>query len=329
MSTDQNLDDSWNKYWKHGFLTSCSTAFAGNYEGAIKDCWLSFFSALSPGDRVLDICTGNGAIAMIANEVSRDRGLGLEIHGIDSAAIQPCETVTRDRDLLEGIRFHGGTPAESTGFDAGYFQAIAGQYALEYTDLDACAAEMARIAAPGAHLQFIVHHTGSIVMETSREEIRNAALLFEESRFFDRARALIERVGAAETATARRALRHDPRAEADREALNQAAATVSKAAEASPHPQFLQIAIKNVAEAYRRCQSDGVDTALALLEECRATLLANLERLEDLMAAGRDEAQIAEVAAAFAHHGLRSESPDLVRHDNGPLMGWLVTARRS
>jgi ubiquinone/menaquinone biosynthesis C-methylase UbiE len=329
MDHEDRQDDSWNKYWEHGFLTSCSNAFAGNYEGTLRDCWLSFFGRLSRGSRVLDLCTGNGAIAMIANEVSREKGMELEIHGIDSAAIRPHETVSRGRELLDGIRFHGGVAAESTGFEDQYFQAIAGQYALEYTDVDACAAEMARIAAPGAVLQFIVHHDRSIVMKTSQEEIRNAALLFEETLLFDRARAVIERVGLARTPAARRALKYDPEAEAAREALNRAAARVSEASEASPHPQFLQMAMKNVAEAYRRCCSEGVDAGLAVLEEGRGTILANLERLEDLMAAGRNEAQMTEITAAFARHGLSSEAPAIVRHDDGPLMGWILSARRS
>lgn len=329
MTRDQTQDDSWNKYWEHGFLTSCRNAFAGNYDGAIKDRWIAFFSSLSKGDRVLDICTGNGAIAMIANEVSRERGLDLEIHGIDSAAIRPRETVTRDRELLEGIRFRGGTPAEATGFEDRYFHAIAGQYALEYTDIEGCVEEMARISAPGARLQFIVHHDHSIVMETSREEIRNAELLFEESGIFHKAGVLIRKVGQAETPEARLALKTDPEAEAARDALNTAAARVAQAAEASEHPQFLHMALQNVAEAYRRCGHDGVSAALSLLEECRGRISANVERLEDLMAAGRTEEQIGHICTIFTAGGFHIDPPSLVHHDLGPLMGWVLTARRS
>jgi ubiquinone/menaquinone biosynthesis C-methylase UbiE len=328
MSSHRDQDDSWNKYWEHGFLTSCRNAFAGNYEGTIKTSWVSFFGALGAGSRVLDICTGNGAIAMIANEVSREKDLGLEIHGIDTAAIRPQDTVTRGRDLLDGISFHGGTPAESTGFGPAHFQAVSGQYALEYTDLESCAAEMARISAPAAKLQFIIHHHESIVMETSREEIRNAALLFADTRFFDRAAAIINKVGAAAGPEARRALASDPDAERAREALNRAAETVSRAAESSPHPQLLQMALQNVAEAYRRGVSGGLEPALALLEESRQRISANVERLKDLMGAGRNEAEMMEIRAIFADHGFQVDLPNLIHHERGPLMGWVLTAQR-
>ncbi len=328
MKSHRDQDDSWNKYWEHGFLTSCRNAFVGNYEGAIKARWVSFFGALASGDRVLDICTGNGAIAMIANEVSRDKGLDLEIHGIDSAAIRPHDTVTRNRDLLEGISFHPCTAAEDTGFEGACFQAVAGQYALEYTDLEGCAAELARISAPAARLQFIVHHDKSVVMETSREEIRNAALLFKETGFFDRAAAIIAIVGSASTPEARRSLGSDPEAERAREHLNRAAEAVSRAAEASPHPQLLQMALQNVAEAYRRCGSQGMDAGMTLLAECRQRISANVERLEDLMAAGRGEPDVAHMVAVFADHGFRADPPALIHHERGPLMGWMLTARR-
>jgi ubiquinone/menaquinone biosynthesis C-methylase UbiE len=329
MDHEDRQEDSWNKYWEHGFLTSCRNAFAGNYEGAIRDRWVDFFSSLSVGDRALDICTGNGAIAMIANQVSRDLGLELEIHGVDSAAIRPTETVTRNRELLEGIQFHGSTPAECTSFPEQYFQAIVGQYALEYTPIEGCVSEMARIAAPGARLQFIIHHDQSIVMDTSREEIRNVSLLFEETALFDKAAALILIVGSAGTPEARQALQNDPRAEAAREALNEAAARVTGAAESSEHPQLLHMALKNVAEAYKTCGTGGVQSALSLLQDCRERITANAERLEDLMSAGRTEAQVDNICAVFTTTGFEVEPPSLVHHERGPLMGWMLRARKS
>ena len=327
--TDRNsLDESWNKYWEHGFLTSCRNAFSCNYDGSIRARWEGLFASLDPGHRVLDICTGNGAIAMIANEVSRNNHLELEIHGIDAAAIRPHQTVTEGRELLEGIRFKGRTPAEDTGFDDGYFHAIVGQYALEYTDEQACVREMARISAPGARLQFIIHHDRSIVMETSREELRNAAILFEETRIFEHAARLIEQAGAATTAAEREALRRDPVAEAAREALNSAAAVVSEALQASPHPQLLQMALDNVAQAYRLLGPDGKDAALSHLAESRQRIDANVDRLKDLMAAGRTESQIDAIRSYFDDEGFITRAADVIHHEGGPLMGWLISATR-
>ena len=66
MNSETNRDDSWNKYWEHGFLTSCRNAFSGNYEGSIRAEWISFFGQLQPGARVLDLFSGTGALGLEA-----------------------------------------------------------------------------------------------------------------------------------------------------------------------------------------------------------------------------------------------------------------------
>jgi ubiquinone/menaquinone biosynthesis C-methylase UbiE len=319
-------DDSWNRYWEHGFLTSCRNAFAGNYEGELRAVWDRFFAELPAGTRVLDICTGNGAIAMIANDYARAHGTGFEIHGIDSAAIRPAETVQADRARLEGIVFHPSTPAEDTGLPGQHFGAITGQYAYEYTDESKTAPELARIARPGAPLQFVIHHTGSIVMETSREELANCEILFAETEIFERARAMIELVGAVAPAD-RAALAQNPEAERRREALNRAAARVSEAAAASPHPQLLQMALDRVGGAYKAL-AEGLDAALARLAEGRGMIESNRERLLDLMAAGRSRADFARMAAALADAGFDVAPPAEIHNDGGALMGWVLRAHR-
>jgi len=327
--TDRHAEqERWNRYWEHGFVTSCSGAFAGNYEGTLKTAWEDFFAELPAGARILDICTGNGAIAMIANQLARARDLDFEIHAIDSAIIRPLETVREDRDLLEGIRFHSQTAAEATPFADRYFNAISGQYAFEYTDESGCIRELARIAAPGCRMQLIIHHQGSLVIETSKEELRNGDLVFAETRIFDAAKAMIELVGNARSPAQKQALAHNPEAESRRLELNQAAERLSQAAQTSPHPELLQLALDRIASAYRAVAT-GPDTALARLEAGRQEIQANLDRLQDLMAASRSPEDIRRITAALAAAGFDTQHPEEFRHDNGPLMGWLVQAQLS
>lgn len=326
LSSADSTEDSWNRYWEHGFLTSCRDAFVSNYEGELRVVWERFFATLPAQTRLLDICTGNGAIAMIANDYSRQHDLEFEIHGIDSAAIRPCETVQNHRDLLDGIIFHPSTPAEDTGLPGGYFGAITGQYAYEYTDESRAAPELARICAPGAPLQFVVHHTGSIVMETSREELANCRIIFEEAAFFDRVRELIELVGAVPPRD-RAALAADPETERRRDALNQAAARLMGAARTSPHPQILKIALDKAAGAYKALGT-SVDAALAELTVGRQMIESNWERLLDLMAAGRSKEEIERMAGELQAAGFDVEAASGIHHDRGPLMGWVMKARR-
>ncbi|MGB5211483.1 MAG: methyltransferase domain-containing protein [Gammaproteobacteria bacterium] len=322
--TDRRAEqERWNRYWEHGFVTSCSGAFTGNYEGTLRTAWEDFFGELPAGARVLDICTGNGAIAMIANQVSRAGALNFEIDAIDSAIIRPMETVKERRDLLDGIRFHSQTAAESTPFPDRVFDAISGQYAFEYTDEAGCINEMARIAARGCRVQLIIHHERSVVIETSTEELRNGDLIFSETRVFDAAEAMIQLVGNARSAAEKQALARNPEAEVIRNRLNQAAASLGQAAQSSAHPELLQMALDRIAGAYRAV-GENLETALARLETGRQEIQANLARLQDLMAASRSPEDIRRITQALAHAGFESPDAEEFRHNGGPLMGWKV-----
>ena len=289
----------------------------------MRDVWERFFAELAPGARILDICTGNGAIAVIANEVSRAAGKGFEIHGVDRAQIDPAGTLKIDPALLEGIRFHARTPAERTPFDDRSFDAVVGQYALEYTDVAATCGEIARILEPGGRCLFVIHHADSIILETGREELRHARLLFE------RARALIERMAGARTAAERLALADDADAEEKRRLLNAAAADATAAIERSPHPEMLRTALGQVSRAFRALDEGGGDSALAQLAAAEADIRANEERLRDLLEAARDQEGMARIGTAMSAAGLEPAPFAPLRHEPGRLVGWMLEAVRS
>jgi ubiquinone/menaquinone biosynthesis C-methylase UbiE len=321
--------DQWDRYWAHGFVTSCALAFAANYEGRMRSVWEAFFAELAPGARILDICTGNGAIAIIANEVSRAAGKGFEIHAIDRAQIDPAGTLKIDPALLEGIQFHARTPAERTPFADRSFDAAVGQYALEYTDVPATCREIARILEPGGRCLFVIHHAESIILETGREELRHARLLFGETRLFERARALIERMAGARTAAERLALADDADAEEKRRLLNAAAADATAAIERSPHPEMLRTALGQISRAFRALDEGGGESALAQLAAAEADIRANEERLRDLLEAARDQDGMAGIGSVMTAAGLEPAPFAPLRHEPGRLVGWMLEVVRS
>lgn len=323
-------DDAWDRYWAHGFLTSCRNAFSGNYEGTVRALWEAFFAELGPDARILDIGTGNGAIPLIAAAAGLDANRRYDIHGIDLAAIRPEETVKTDRHLLEQIRFHPRTPAEATGFEPASVDAITGQYAFEYTDTARSAAELGRIAAPDARLMFVLHHSRSVVMETSREELANARIIFDETRLFSHAADLIRKVGTAETPEARRRLSSDPEAESLRHGLNAAAERVTKAIDSSAHPQLLQMAMHRVSDAYKALGGkNGLAEALEILATGETMITANADRLKDLMQAEVTPERMEKIRSELETAGFTLDPAEQLHHDGGPLMGWVLRGRKA
>ena len=179
--------DHWASYYRSGALVSCPTNPEPYYTMEVREAWAQFFSGLDDGDRILDLGTGNGPVALIASETARENARHYEIDGVDLADINPHQHVPGGANLLAGIRFHGGVNIESLPFSGQKFDAISGQYIVEYTDKGKTIAECARVLTPGGRCQFILHHDDSIIVRNALESLRQAELISK--------RKTIQRVG--------------------------------------------------------------------------------------------------------------------------------------
>lgn len=328
----KNADEDWDAYWAHGFLTSCANAFSGNYAGRIRATWDAFFDELPAGARLLDIATGNGAIALLASEYSLRNDKGFEVHGIDRARIDPASAWRGDEAVLQGVRFQGRISAERLPFDDGFFQAVTGQYALEYTDYPATIAELGRVISPGGSARFVLHHPDSVVINTSREEHSHGQLLLHETRIFDKARTLLGRIVKATEDGERGALASDSEAQAERDALNQAAARISAAAEKTTEPDLLTTALGHISQAFKAASGPSASkNALDALSAGEKEVRANLARLEDLLNAVVDDSKMAKMRALFEAASFATVDPVALYFKNENkelLMGWQLDCRR-
>jgi ubiquinone/menaquinone biosynthesis C-methylase UbiE len=165
--------DHWSDYWSSGALTSLPQDFRSNYDGEVAEFWRARFAEHGGSARVLDVCTGNGPIAILAAAYARDHGLDWRVEAVD-AAHPDVEIIAEhhgvDTDLIERIRFQGGTPIESLPYESKSFDLITSQYGLEYADLDQAAAELARVLSPGGILAFVHHAADSDMIRTMSAE---------------------------------------------------------------------------------------------------------------------------------------------------------------
>ncbi len=78
--------DHWAAYYRGGALVSCPVNAGLNYDQDVRDAWVRFFSSLPDGARILDIGTGNGAVALIAKEMAAERSRELHVTGVFSSS---------------------------------------------------------------------------------------------------------------------------------------------------------------------------------------------------------------------------------------------------
>ena len=158
---------AWSAYWSEGNITSLPNLFVDNYSGDVLRFWDEAFSTLEENGTVLDICTGNGAIAYLARDHADRRGIRFEIHAIDVAEIQP-RSREGDDSTINDVQFHSGVAVEATHCRNDYFDLIVGQFALEYCSIPEAVKELSRIIRDKGSLVLMMHHADSATAQRAR-----------------------------------------------------------------------------------------------------------------------------------------------------------------
>lgn len=168
----------WAAYWRKGTITTFHGRFAGNYDGAVRDYWHGLLSELPAGAAILDLATGNGALALLAQRHSAREGLGHKVTGIDYADIDPPKQFTGKAFArhLRAIDFRGGVRLEDTGLDAASFDLAISQFGFEYGEPEPSAREVARVLKPkAATFAAMLHHADSAIIRQAKDGLAQIA----------------------------------------------------------------------------------------------------------------------------------------------------------
>jgi len=309
--------EHWENYYRGGAIATCPMGPSSTYTLELRDLWIEFFAALDDGARVLDIGTGNGAIALLAGEAATTAGKRFEIHGADIAAIDPPRHVPNGAALFKGITFHPGMPTEKLDFAAGSIDAVSGQYALEYADLGKALAEVWRVLRPGGRALFVLHHDRSVLIRNAGESLRHGALVLEDTKILRRLRrhAIAER----ESAAAARVTWAE---------LSAAAARLRQAAAASHTPHVLHVVLDGVQKLLslrRRLSAAEFEREVDRFER---DVRASVRRLQDLVGSAQSSEQMEAIVATARRAGFECGQSEPQHHAGDNLVGWRLALSR-
>ncbi|NKI35017.1 class I SAM-dependent methyltransferase [Wenzhouxiangella sp. XN79A] len=181
---------SWSRYWASGALTSLPEDFRANYDGEIRSFWHGRCADVPDGGRVLDVCTGNGAVALLVAEGLAAMGQTATITAVDLADIQPQRIRQRFPALakyIDTIGFVGNQPFEAVALDDASQDLIVSQYGIEYCEPEPAARQCARLLKPGGRMALVTHATDSAMRATMQQELEQYEVL-ADSGLFQRAR---------------------------------------------------------------------------------------------------------------------------------------------
>jgi SAM-dependent methyltransferase len=314
---------AWDRFWSYDRLSSFGTGKgSGNYDEPIAAGWRSFFAALPPRARVLDIATGNGAIAVIAVEA----GEQLKVTGADLAAVRPADFVSKNKGALGKIRFVGGAPAEKMPFDGGSFDAVVSQYGIEYSDLKRSLPEAVRALAAGGRLRFACHAAEGEVAANTKPAIADADFLLDEVDITGRAARCFEAVLGVERGHQAGQLAEmgaQARYAQFREGLKAIAERASAAAD-----QAMLVSVHQALTAlFERRHDLGLQTLFEQLDALRAEVDAHRTRERALLAAARSAKQMEALGRQLAKLGMTDVAHGEQRNGTA-LIGHVIEATK-
>jgi ubiquinone/menaquinone biosynthesis C-methylase UbiE len=148
---------AWTHYWQTGQAHSCINSSSRDGE-ELAALWQDLANLLPAGARVLDLATGNGAVA----EHFASTNPNLNITGVDQADITPVTTQ---------VSYQGRIDITELPFADGSFDMVTSQFGFEYAPRLNAAEEAARVLADGGQLCFLMHHPCSAVVKANSLKI--------------------------------------------------------------------------------------------------------------------------------------------------------------
>ena len=231
--------------------------------------------------------------------MSRRKARQFSIHGVDLAEIDPSRYVTSAAEMLQEITFHGRTPMEKLPFADGHFDAVASQYALEYSDINKSLAEAMRVLHARGHFRFLLHADDGVLR--SRCELqRQQAEIILGSLLFVHLSAALEKIVIAEQQQTPQALSS---AEESIAALKETLDDLEREFSDSENRSLVDNLFAAVRQLPSLRKTYDLSTLLAMADNTRELLRAQAKRLEAMERSALDDAAANEVTEQLRSNG--------------------------
>lgn len=154
--------------------------FADNYDGEFLQFWDAQFSLLHRGARIVDICSGNGSIALLAQDFSQRNDLGLAVTAVDAASIDVSLLVQKHPKFsphIQAIEFLPNTLLEELRMAQESVDLVTSQFGVEYTAWEASAENIYNMLQPGGCFSMVCHSFDSRILREMEQQQADYAKL--------------------------------------------------------------------------------------------------------------------------------------------------------
>ena len=304
MST---TDQGWVDYWQQdGDSGEVFVNSKGERHPTLAKYWTAVFEGTADASRIIDIASGAGSIYA---HLPSDHGLNLFAADIAEEALETLKA------RIPGVTTVA-CPAEAVPYGDGYFNLVVSQFGVEYAGTDAFT-EAGRLVAVGGRLAALCHVEDGYIDSSNKIQLEEARLV-DEMRFIDLAIDLT-----------RVAFSNDANAMQQSEAvfvpvMRKLAAGVERCPRGIHSHLF-----RGFGQLFEQRRAYDATDITTWLEQMRADLDKNIDRLSRMRAAALSKADMTTIAENLTAAGLQEIQFNLFTTPGNELpVAWKLSARR-
>jgi ubiquinone/menaquinone biosynthesis C-methylase UbiE len=304
-SPSRLTSQQWSLYWQKGTITTFLGRFENNYDGDLKEFWHQFFTSLPEGAQIIDLGTGNGALALLASQFDLDAKKAFDITALDYADIDPNSTVLSKQptEILDKISFLSRTPMEETQCVESSFDAVVSQFGFEYGDPKRSVAELTRILKKSGKVCLMMHCRDSVLDEQASDGAAQVAVCLD-SGLHPPLKALLTRLAHLQTRNLDPA--KDREAENLRGKINTLTEGLHQSMEQFEAPSQITFFLQNsMAPFSPRFASEPLERKHEMLDQIADETQGYKQRMDDLRSAVKAPSEIDDLEKLLAQEGFR------------------------
>lgn len=124
----------WDNYWQQGHVTSFGNEINGTYSGAIKHFWQRYLGESKPHTRLLDMCSGNGALPLLFLQFQPKLSIvATDLAQLDEPKLEQ-QIKTRYPDC--NVEFKSRIDCTAPNLQGQKFDIVTSQFGIEYAPLE-------------------------------------------------------------------------------------------------------------------------------------------------------------------------------------------------
>ncbi len=325
--TERLTSEQWTRFWEKGTPTTFFGSFDKNYDGKIAEFWNSQFDNLPDHAHVLDLATGNGALAVLAAGYSEQRNRSLSVTGIDSANIDPSGLVLSEMDpiIRDKIEFYSHRKMENTELAGHSFDLIISQFGFEYGYPAATVKEVSRVLKRQGTIALLMHRRGSVIHRQSNDGLKEVVYC-NQSDLHPLLTELLKRLHKLSESG------EDPVADKIaaelRDKINATSGKLHDQMEQFKDPRHIGYFLTNSMVMFRpQFANHSLEDKLDLLSRVREETDAYELRMEDLQSAVLSPAEIDRLEKLLTREGFKITLSEPLRVDEGIFCQKFVAER--